>query len=50
MIHDNRLIEDVEDAAVRTLAEFLFEQGFGPNRAYAMAKAVSELPELGEDW
>ena len=47
---DERRPEEVEDAAVRTLAETFFECGFGPNRAEAMARAVARLPEQGEDW
>lgn len=49
-IGDNRLPEDIDDAAVRTLAEVYYECGFAPERAYRMAQAVAVLPERGEDW
>ena len=50
MIRDERYVEDVEDAAIRTLAEVFFEAGFGPNRALAMAQSLASLPDKGEDW
>lgn len=50
MIRDGRHIEDVEDGAIETLAELLHEQGFGPNRALAMAQAIAALPEMEVDW
>lgn len=50
MIIDERPLEDIDDAAVRTLAETFYECGFGPERAYAMALALSRLPEQLEDF
>lgn len=47
---DARRPEDIDDAAVRTLAELIYECGFGPDLALAMARSLAELPSRGQDW
>lgn len=43
--------QDRESSAVSTLAEFIYECGFSPERAEAIARSISELPDQGGvDW
>jgi TPR repeat protein len=48
-VPDGRDEEDIVDAAVRTLAEFFYECGFGTDRALDMAWHLYLIPDQHED-